>query len=414
MHVVPERHRVALTGIGLITPLGIGTERTWRALCSGDVAVAPLTRFDSSAYPSRVAAQIDDFDPTAHLSRRRAQWMDRFSQLAVASARLAAEDAGTSFETLRDDAGVFVGSALGGTTYAEEQMQSFAEHGLSGVRPLVTISVFGGAAASNVAIEFGLTGPSTANSNSCASGAMAIGDAFRAIARGDIRAAFAGGVEAPLAPLTFAAFTVARAMSRRNGDARTASRPFDTGRDGFVMAEGAGFVTLERYKDAVARGATPYCEILGYGSSNDAHHMSAPLPDGAQTAGAMLRALRDAALDPGAIEAINAHGSSTKLGDAAEALAYAKTFGPRASSIPVSATKGQHGHALGATGAWEIGFAALGMRAGLFPGAVNLENLAADCEVDCRREARELSPRYLISNSSGFGGINAALVLGAL
>ena len=409
-----EGYRVAVTGIGLITPLGIGTDATWRALCAGEIAVAPLTRFDASKYPSRVAAQIDGFNPDDHLSRRRVQWMDRFSQLAVAAARLAAADAGTSFETIRNESGAFVGSALGGTTFAEEQMQAFAAGGLSAVRPLVTISVFGGAAASNVAIEFGLTGQSTANSNSCASGAMAIGDAYRAIARGDVRAAFAGGVEAPLAPLTFGAFTVARAMSRRNDDARGASRPFDAGRDGFVMAEGAGMLVLERYDDAITRGGTPYCEITGYGTSNDAHHMSAPLPGGEQTANALRRAICDAGIEPAEVEAINAHGSSTKLGDAAEAAAYADTFGAQLGAIPVSATKGQHGHALGATGAWEVGFAALGMRDGILPGAVNLQALDADCAIDCTRTSRPLHPRCVVSNSSGFGGINAAIVLRAL
>lgn len=404
-------YRVVVTGIGLLTPLGIGTQRFWQRLRAGDVAVASLTRFDAAAYPSRIAAQIDDFDPAAFLSRRRVQWTDRFSQFAVAAARLAVEDARLPLNGTRADIGIFTGSALGGVALAEDQMGVFHAQGLRGVHPLLTISVFGGAAASNVAIEFGITGPATANSNSCAAGAMAIGEAFHAIRRGDLRAAIAGGVEAPLAPLTFGAFTVARAMSTRNSDPQTASRPFDADRDGFVMAEGAGMLALERYDDAIARDAQVYGEIAGYGASNDAHHMSAPLEDGRQTAGALQRALDDAAVSAQEVEAINAHGSSTPLGDRAESRAYKAVFGERLSRVPVSATKGQHGHALGATGAWETAVALLGMRDGIAPGAVNLRQLDDACCIDCERETRACAARIVLSNSSGFGGINAAILV---
>jgi 3-oxoacyl-[acyl-carrier-protein] synthase II len=383
----------------------------WDGVRSRRVAVTPLTRFDASGFPSQIAAQVDDFDPSAFLSRRRVQWTDRFSQLAVAAARLAVDDAGFSFDGQRDDIGVYTGSALGGVALAEEQMGVFHNQGLRAVRPLLTISVFGGAAASNVAIEFGITGPATANANSCASGAMAVGEAFQAVRRGDVRAAIAGGVEAPLAPLTYGAFTVARAMSTRNGEPQRASRPFDAERDGFVMAEGAGMLMLERYDDAVRRGATIYGEIAGYGASNDAFHMSAPLEDGQQTANAMQRALDDARVHADEVEAINAHGSSTKIGDAAEVRAYERVFGERASSIPVCATKGQHGHALGATGAWELGVVLLGMRDDVLPGAVNLERVDGSCCVNCSSEERDISARVVLSNSSGFGGINAAVVL---
>jgi 3-oxoacyl-[acyl-carrier-protein] synthase II len=404
-------HRVAVTGLGMITPLGVGVPAFWDGVRERRVAVGPLTRFDASAYPSRIAAQIDDFDPSAFLSRRRTQWTDRFSQLAVASARLAIDDAGFSFDGARDEIGVYTGSALGGVALAEEQMGVFRTQGLRSVRPLLTISVFGGAAASNVAIEFGITGPATANANSCAAGAMAVGEAFRAVRRGDVRVAIAGGVEAPLAPLTYGAFTVARAMSTRNDDPQRASRPFDAERDGFVMAEGAGMLLLERYDDAVRRGARIYGEIAGYGASNDAFHMSAPLEDGEQTASAMQRALDDARVHPDEVEAINAHGSSTKIGDAAEVRAYERVFGERMRAIPVCATKGQHGHALGATGAWELAIALLGMRDGVLPGAVNLESADGACAINCSSDEREISSRVVLSNSSGFGGINAAVVL---
>ncbi|HEY8298141.1 MAG TPA: beta-ketoacyl-[acyl-carrier-protein] synthase family protein [Candidatus Baltobacteraceae bacterium] len=406
-------HRVVITGIGLVTPLGIGKDAFWRNLCARRVAIAPIDRFDASAFPSRLAAAIDDFDPNDFMARRRVHWTDRFSQLGMAAARLAVDDAGFATGAAGADVGVYTGSALGGLAFAEEQIGVFAARGLDAVRPLLTISVFGGAVTSNIALEFDCRGPSLSNANSCASGAVAIGEAFRAIARGDVRAALAGGIEAPLAPLTFGAFAVVRAMSTRNGDPATASRPFDRDRDGFVMAEGAGMLVLERYDDAVRRGAPVYCEIVGYGITNDAHHMSAPRPDGSETASAMLRALREARLDAGAVDLINAHGSSTKVGDGAEALAFERVFGDRTPSIPVSATKGQHGHALGATGAWEIGLSAMSMRAAYVPGAVNLFDRDEACALDIERDARELHPRIVLSNSSGFGGINAALVLAA-
>lgn len=404
-------HRVAVTGLGMITPLGTGVQALWDGVRAGRAGVGPLTRFDASSFASRIAAQVEDFDAGAFLSRRRVQWTDRFSQLAVAAAHLAVEDAGFSFDVPRSEIGVYTGSALGGVALAEEQMHVFATQGLRAVRPLLTISVFGGAAASNIAIEFNITGPATGNANSCASGAMAIGDAFRAVRRGEIRAAIAGGAEAPLAPLTYGAFVVARAMSTRNDEPQRASRPFDAQRDGFVMAEGAGMLLLERYDDALARGARIYGEITGYGASNDAFHMSAPLEDGEQTAAAMQRALDDARVHPDEVEAINAHGSSTKIGDTAEVRAYGRVFGVRASSIPVCATKGQHGHALGATGAWEIAIALLSMRDGVVPGAVNCEQLDQSCEIDLHAHEREIGSRIVLSNSSGFGGINAALVL---
>lgn len=406
-----ERHRVVITGIGAITPLGCGAPALWKALLAGRCAVGALTRFDASSYPTRIAAQIDDFVPADHLTKRRAQWTDRFSQFAVAAARMAIEDARFDPRAYAAQIGVFTGSALGGVAFAEEQMAAFARDGLRGVRPLLSLCVFGGAAASNVAIEFAITGPASANANSCASGAMAIGEAFSAVRRGDLRAAIAGGAEAPLAPLTFGAFTVARAMSTCNDDPGIASRPFDRNRDGFVMAEGSGMVVLERYEDAVARGAQPYAEVCGYGASNDAHHMSAPLADGMQTAVAIERALADGEIRADEIVAINTHGSSTRLGDASECASYARVFGPRISSIPASATKGQHGHALGATGAWEIAIAALSIRDRRLPGTINLRELDPECTIDCSVASRALAHGPLLSNSSGFGGMNAALVL---
>ena len=360
-------HRVAVTGLGVVTPLGIGIEAFWRGVLSERVAVAPITRFDAGGYRSRIAAQIDDFEPTDFLTSKRLRWTERFSQLAVAAARLAFDDAGYRPSRVRDDFGVYLGSALGGLAYADEQHDVFRARGIEAVKPLLAISVFGGAATSNVAIEFGLRGPTVANGNSCASGAVAIGDAYRAVARGDVRAALAGGVEAPLSPLVYGAFTVIRAMSTRNDDPQAASRPFDRGRDGFVMAEGAGVVLLERLDDALAREARIYGEVAGYGLTNDAYHMSAPRPGGTMNAVAMQRALDDAGLDAAQIDLVNAHGSGTPLGDRCEALATEIVFGDRARSVPVTATKGQHGHALGASGAWEAALSLLAIVRGTAP-----------------------------------------------
>ena len=256
-------HRVAITGIGVVTPLGIGMPAFWDGILSERVAVAPITRFDAGGYRSRIAAQIDDFEPRDFLADKRLRWTDRFSQFSVAAARLALEDAGYRPNGASNDVGVYLGSALGGLAFADEQHDVFRERGLDAVRPLLAISVFGGAATCNVAIEFDLRGPTVANGNSCASGAVAIGDAYRAIARGDVRAALAGGVEAPLSPLVYGAFTIIKAMSTRNDAPQAASRPFDRERDGFVMAEGAGVLLLERLDDARARGARVYGEIAG-------------------------------------------------------------------------------------------------------------------------------------------------------
>lgn len=405
--------RVVVTGIGIVSPLATGKAAFWEALIDGKVVIDRVTRFDTTDYPSQLAAEIPNFDPSTYMQRRRLQWTDVFSQLAVVAAHLALDDADLAVEG-RDDVGVYTGSALGGLAFAEDQVRKFNQDGLRVVHPLLTISVFGGAAASNIAIEFGTHGPTTANANSCAAGAMAIGQAFHAIRHGDVAAAIAGGVEAPLAPLSFGAFTVARAMSTRNDDPQHASRPFDRDRDGFVMAEGSGFVVLEEYEAAINRGAHIYAELVGYGTSNDAHHMAAPLPNGSQVASAIRRALEDARVSSDEIETINAHGSSTQAGDRAEFQAYEAVFNSRASRIPVTATKAQHGHALGATGAWEVAITALTLSEGRIPGNVNFVQPDDGCSIVCVRQPAQTRARLAVSNSSGFGGINAVLVMQAV
>ncbi len=409
-----QKHRVVVTGLGMVTPLGIGATTFWQGVTGKQIATKEITRFDASGYTSRIAAEVADFNPRDFLSTKKIRWTDRYAQFSIAAARLAFDDARFSVNGNAAEIGVYVGSALGGLAHADEQAAVFHEKGLTAINPLLAISVFGSASTCNIAIEFGLTGPTLSNGNSCASGAVAIGEAFRAIARGEVRAALAGGVEAPLAPLIYGAFTVINAMSTRNDDPQHASRPFDRDRDGFVMAEGAGILMLERYEDAVSRGATIYGEIAGYGMTNDAHHMAAPRADGEETARAFVNAMREAEIGADQVEAINAHGSSTKIGDAAESLAYSRVFGERLPEIPVTSTKGQHGHALGATGAWEIGLALLSMRHGLLPGAMNLQDLDSDCTIACSADDLALRPDVVLCNSSGFGGINAALILRAV
>ncbi len=403
-------HRVVVTGIGVVTPIGIGVDALWEATLAERIAIKPITRFPTDGYRSKLAAQVENFDAANFMSARRIRWTDRFSQFAVAATRLAIDDAKVAPTVDDDEVGVFMGSALGGLAYADEQHDVFREKGLEAIRPLLAISVFGGASTCNVAMEFGFSGPNVANGNSCASGAVAIGDAYRAIARGEIRAAVAGGVEAPLAPLIFGAFTVIRAMSTRNDDPEHASRPFDLNRDGFVMAEGSGVLYLERYEDAVRRGARIYGEIVGYGLTNDAHHMSAPRPDGVMAARAMTKAMHEAHVTPNDVDLINAHGSGTAIGDASETLAFGRAFGDALPGIPVTATKGQHGHALGATGAWEAALSLLSIAHQTVPKSVNSTDEDPDCRLPITRERLDLAPRVILSNSAGFGGINAALV----
>jgi 3-oxoacyl-[acyl-carrier-protein] synthase II len=404
-------HRAVVTGIGIVSPLGIGVRSFWERVLAGSVGIAPLTRFDASEFSCRIAGEINDFDPADYLDGKRLRWTDRFAQFSIAASRLALEDAGFSLEGHEDETGVYIGSALGGLAYAEDQHVVFRERGIKHVRPLLAISVFGGAATTQVALELGIRGPNLANGNSCAAGSVAIGEAFRAVARGDVRSSLAGGVEAPLSPLIFGAFSIIRAMSTNNADPAHASRPFDIDRDGFVMAEGAGMLLIERLDDAVSRGARIYGEITGFGLTGDAHHMTAPDPQASGSSRAMQNALREARVAPDEVELIDAHGSSSKLNDATETLAIKRTFGAAGTTIPVVATKGQHGHALGATGAWEVALTLLALREGRLPGAVNLEHRDPECDVDVVRATRVARPRLALSNSTGFGGINAALVL---
>jgi 3-oxoacyl-[acyl-carrier-protein] synthase II len=405
--------RVVVTGIGAVTPIGTGSDALWAGVLADRSAVRTIDRFDASPFPSRIAAQIDDFDPAAHLDAKRARRLDRFSALAVTAARLAVEDAGLAIgEGLAPRTGTWIGSALGGVAFGEEQHEGFVARGVRGVAPTLALAVFGGAGASNVALDLSLTGPAVGNSNSCASGAMAIGQAFHAIRDGTVDVALAGGAEAPLAPLTFGAFALIRVLSSRNDDPPTASRPFDRSRDGFVMGEAAAILVIEEREAALRRGARPIAEVLGFGSSNDAYHMTAPRPDGRDAARAIGAALADARMGPEAIGYVNAHASSTPLNEPAEARAILAALGPAGARVPVSGTKGLYGHALGASGAVEAAITALAIERGVLPGTCNLEEVDPDIGLTVLTEALECHIEAALTNSFGFGGMNAALVLG--
>ena len=408
-----HRRRVAITGIGAVTPIGSGATELWAGLRAGKSAVGPLTRFDPSIFRSRLAAQIPDFRPGDHMEAKRAKRLDRFGQLAVTSSRMALEDSGIDLAAEdRERVGAMMGTALGGIAYAEEQLGNFIKGGLREVDPLLALSVFGGAASCNVAIEFGVQGVNSTNAMSCASGTIAIGDAFRAVRDGYADVMIAGGSEAPLAPLCFGAFALIRAMSTRNDDPGHASRPFDRDRDGFVMGEASAVVVLEEWDRAISRGAKIYAELLGYGSSNDAHHMTAPRPDGSQAAKSMERALADANIAPHEIDYINAHGSSTPLNDPTETIAIKRVFGDHAPRLQLSGTKGYYGHALGASGAVEAVICAQALANEWLPPTVNLESPDDACDLDyIRGEGRAVRVEHILTNSFGFGGINAALVL---
>jgi 3-oxoacyl-[acyl-carrier-protein] synthase II len=404
--------RVVITGIGAITPLGIGKDALWCGVRRGESAVGPVTRFDASLFATRIAAEVNDFDARDYMDARQVRRLDRYAQFSLAAAHLAIADA--DYDITQDvphEVGVYMGSALGGMSFAEEQHRAFLADGLHAVHPLLALAVFGAASSSNIAIALGATGPNLTNANSCASGAIAIGEAFRLIKSGGATTVLAGGIEAPLAPLTFGSFALIRAMSTRNNDPAHASRPFDRDRDGFVMAEGGAILVLEELEHALRRGARIYAEIVGYGLSNDAHHMTAPLPTGCQAARTIRAALREAEIAPKAVGYVNAHASSTVLSDKTETLAIKDALGAHACHVPVSGTKGLHGHALGATGAIEAAICALAIEQSFLPASANLENPAADCDLAYIRGAgRKCTVGYVLSNSFGFGGINAALV----
>jgi 3-oxoacyl-[acyl-carrier-protein] synthase II len=408
-------NRVVITGIGVISPIGIGTDGLWKGVLRGASAVRTITRFDASMLQSRIAAEVDGFDPADFLDTKSARRFDRFSQFAVSCAGLALQDARMTID--RSDGigiGAYIGSALGGVAHAEHEHTRLIEDGFKAVNRLVALSVFTGAGVSNVSIYFGLKGPSLSNANSCASGTVSIGEAYHLIKSGSIEAMLAGGAEAPLSPLCFGAFDLIGAMSRRNATPERASRPFEKERDGFVMGEGAAVFVLEERGHAIRRDAPIYGEVLGYGVTSDAHHMTIPRPDGSQAARAITLALSEAGVLPEQLDYINAHGSSTPLNDKTETLAISTALGESAKKIPISATKAMHGHALGASGAIELAISLLAMKENYIPPTVNLDTADPDCDLDfVPRTGRSAKLSRVLTHSFGFGGTNAALVIGS-
>ncbi len=407
--------RVVVTGLGAITPIGTGLDTLRASLRAARSAVGPITRFDPSPFRTHIAAQVNDFRAEDHLDAKRVKRLDRFGQLSVIAANMAMADAGIDLaRESREDIGVMMGTALGGVGYAEEQLGRYLVGGLRAVDATLALAVFGGASSCNIAIETGVQGPNSTNAMSCASGAIAIGDAYRQVRDGYAEVMIGGGAEAPLAPLCFGAFALIRAMSTRNESPERASRPFDAGRDGFVMGEGGAALILEERSRAIARGAHIYGELVGYGTTNDAHHMTAPLPGGGQAARAMQQALDRAGLGPTDVDYINAHASATPLNDPTEVDAMRTVFGDALDDVWVSGTKGYHGHALGASGAMEAVICMLSLQDGWLPPTVNLETPDVACAIrHVPAGGVAMTPRVVMSNSFGFGGINASLVFRA-
>lgn len=403
--------RVAITGLGVVSPIGTGVENFAASLAAGRSGVAPITHFDASEFSARFAASVDDFDPQEFLDAKEARRMARFQQFAIAAALEAASDAGLEFdEDEADRIGVIVGSGIGGLHAMEEQNQRLLEGGPRKVSPFVVPMMIVDLAAGLISIRLGAKGINYAPVSACATGTHAIGEATEAIARGQADVVIAGGVDAAITPLGIAGFASARALSTRNDDPTAASRPFDVGRDGFVMGEGAGVLVLEEWDRAHSRGARIYGELSGYGATADAHHITAPAPDGDGAVRAMRQALSRADLAPSDIGYINAHGTSTPQGDVIETRSIKEVFGQHAP--PVSSTKSMMGHLLGGAGAVEAVACALALADDLLPPTINLDDPDPECDLDyIPHTARNVRVDAVMSNSFGFGGHNATIIL---
>ncbi len=404
--------RVAVTGVGLVSSLGIGTEANWEALLAGRSGIRTITAFDASRFASRIAGEVPDFDPLQFLSRKDVRKMDVFIQYAIAASEFALLDAGLpTTGGLGTEVGVFIASGIGGFSTIEREHIALLNGGPRKISPFFIPSAIINLAAGQVSIRFGAKGPNSATCTACSASAHAIGDAFEIIRRGDAQVMVAGGSEAAITPLGVGGFAAMRALSTRNDEPQRACRPFDRDRDGFIMGEGSGVVILEDLERARARGSRIYCELVGYGMSADAHHMTAPSEDGAGAVRVMRNAIRSAGVEPSAVDYVNAHGTSTPHNDRIETLAIKTCFGDHASSLAISSTKSMTGHLLGAAGGLEAGIAALAVHRQIVPPTINLDNPDPDCDLDYVPNARrKLSIDYALSNSFGFGGTNASLL----
>lgn len=406
------KHRVVITGMGIMTSLGADLDTFWNNLMAGKSGVSLVESFDVSEYPTRIAASIKDFQPEDYIDRKEARRMDRFVQFGLAAAQMALKDANLNIrqDTDPERVGVIVGSGIGGLGTWEEQHNILLEKGPKRVSPFFIPMMIANMASGQISMSTGAKGPNTTSVTACATGTHSIGDSYKLIQRGDADVMICGGAEATIRPTGMAGFCALRAMSTRNDEPERASRPFDSDRDGFVMGEGAGVLVLESLEHALKRGARIYGEVIGYGMSGDAHHMTDPDPDGA--ARCMLRAVRDAEIEPSHIDYINAHGTSTPIGDISETTAIKRMLGDDAPRVPVSSTKSMTGHLLGAAGGVEAVICGLTLERGMIPPTINLDNQDPQCDLDyVPNVPRQADVRVIMSNSFGFGGHNASIVL---
>jgi 3-oxoacyl-[acyl-carrier-protein] synthase II len=401
-----------VTGVGLVSPLGIGSQETWAGLLAGRSGAAPISLFDASQHSTRFACEVKGFDPLRFLDKKDVKKVDRFIQFAIAAAEFALQDSRLEITAeLAPKVGVYVGSGIGGFATIEREHAELLKGGPRRVSPFFIPAAIVNLAAGWVSIRAGAKGPNSATATACTSGAHAVGDSFRLIQRGDAVAMIAGGSEAAITPLGVGGFCAMRALSTRNDAPEKASRPFDKDRDGFVIGEGSGILVLEELEHARARGARVYAELVGYGMSGDAFHISAPCEDGDGAIRVMQATLRDAGVEPDQVDYVNVHGTSTPRGDVVETIAAKAVFGPHARRIALSSTKSMTGHLLGAAGGLEAGITALALRDQVIPPTINLENQDPECDLDCvPNQARKAPLRYALSNSFGFGGTNGALL----
>jgi 3-oxoacyl-[acyl-carrier-protein] synthase II len=404
--------RVVVTGLGLVTPLGIGVEASWKAAIEGRSGIGPITHFDASQLPVRIAGEVKDFDPSLYIEPKEIKKMDRFIHFAMAASAMAMEDSGLKItEENAERVGVIIGAGMGGLPAIEYYHKVYLEKGYRKISPFFIPMLIINLASGNVSIKYGAKGPNSAAVTACATGSHSIGDAFKIIQRGDADVMIAGGTESVITPLGIGGFAVMKALSTRNDEPERASRPFDSERDGFVMGEGAGILILESLDYALKRGARIYAEIVGYGMSSDAYHITTPSPEGEGAARCMMAALKDAKIRPEELNYINAHGTSTKYGDELETYAIKKVFGEHAYKLCVSSTKSMTGHLLGAAGGVEAVFTVLSIYNAVVPPTINLENPDPECDLDyVANDSRKVEVEYAMSNSFGFGGTNACLL----
>jgi len=406
------RKRVVITGLGVVIPIGIGVQTAWKNVCEGRSGIGHLTRFDPTGFETKIAGEVKGFIPENYIEKKEIKKMDLFIQYALAAAQEAVEDSQLRITPENSEQiGVIVGTGLGGLPTIEKYHRVLMEKGPGRITPFFIPMLIANLASGQIAIRFGAKGPNTCVVTACATGAHCIGDAFRVIMYGDAKAIIAGGTEANITPLTIGGFNSMKALSTRNGEPEKASRPFEKNRDGFVVAEGAGILILEELEFALNRGARIYSEIVGYGYTGDAYHITAPSPDGEGAARCMRMAMRDAGLNPEEIDYINAHGTSTPLNDATETQAIKAVFGKLAKKVPISATKSMTGHLLGAAGSTEAIFTNLSIRDGIFPPTINYDEPDPECDLDyVPNVARRKSIQTAMSNAFGFGGTNATVI----